>query len=182
MAGGESRRMGREKSQITFQGETLLQRIAGVALDCSKNVWIVGREKPASWTLNAVRFVLDDEPALGPVGGLATALRVANGPAIAVACDMPRLDQAAIHWLMQRTAESAAEHGVVTRQDGHLEPLFACYRPAVAHLIEAQVTTRPLAMRQLIDGGDFDIIDVPEDLARCLLNVNRPEDFATLLS
>ena len=181
MAGGQSLRMGREKAAITFQGESLLQRMARTALECSPHVWVVGCQQPQSWTLPNVRFIADDEPALGPIGGLATALRIAESAIIAVACDMPRLDEAAIGWLMERFDQSDAQHGVVTRQGELLEPLFACYRLPVIQLIADQLQGGSAAIRDLIKAGEFESVEVPDDSSHWLLNVNRPEDLALLL-
>ena len=181
MAGGQSRRMGREKAALTFQGESLLHRIALTALECSPRVWVVGCEQPQSWILANVRFAVDDEPALGPIGGLATALRVADSAVIAVACDMPRLDETAIRWLVSRYAESNAAHGVVACRNEQLEPLFACYEPSVGALVAQQLKERVVALRHLIAAGDFEEVEVPDEYAHWLLNVNRPEDLALLL-
>lgn len=182
LAGGQSRRMGREKAAITFRGESLLQRMARTALECSSRVWVIGCEQPQSWTLADVRFVDDDEPALGPMGGLATALRVADGAVLAVACDMPKLDAPAIRWLLALCDASTARHGVITRQGELIEPLFACYRPQVAELIDEQLQGGNAALRDLIAAGEFDRVEVPDESSHWLLNVNRPEDLAALVT
>ena len=79
LAGGRSRRMGRDKASLAWHGSTLARRAAGLLARCSEPPVVVvcapGQELPPlpEW----VEVVRDPEPGLGPLAGLAAGLRVA---------------------------------------------------------------------------------------------------------
>jgi molybdopterin-guanine dinucleotide biosynthesis protein A len=181
LAGGASSRMGRDKAMIRLAGQTFLQRIASVALSSGFDVLVIGRPQPADWTLNAVHFLLDDAPGLGPLGGILTALRYCNGDALVLGCDMPLLDSAAIRWLAAEAADAADVHGVVACSDRGPEPLFSVYRRRALSLIEEHIDRRQLAVRELLDAGSFAIADVPPELTTALSNINTSEQLNALL-
>jgi molybdopterin-guanine dinucleotide biosynthesis protein A len=181
LAGGESRRMGTDKAGLVWQGTPLLERTCRAAVEAAgtpERVLVVGREHPAGWTLYGVRFAPDEMPGQGPLGGLATALRLADGAdCVAVACDMPGLTVGALRWLMV-AAPSDAEHGAVTVNGGQWEPLFALYRPACAPLVEARLASGRRSLHGLIEAGRFAFLDAPPEVRAALVNVNTPEEFA----
>ena len=49
MAGGESRRMGRDKALLHFRGEPMLARATRLAMRTGGDVVVIGRERPAEW-------------------------------------------------------------------------------------------------------------------------------------
>lgn len=129
----------------------------------------------------ASKFAEDVTPGLGPLGGLQTALRQANTPIIAVACDMPRLTLTALCWLSEQAAERDGSHGLAVQNNGQWEPLFSVYTPSCLPLIESRLTAGRLSLHGLIEAGDFSRVDAPDWIAPRLVNVNTPEDLAHLL-
>src|SRR6478735_4246071 len=74
LAGGESRRMGRDKAMVELGGEPLWQRQLRVLRGLKPEaIFISARSKP-DWLPAETDLLLDDPPARGPVGGLARAL------------------------------------------------------------------------------------------------------------
>lgn len=126
------------------------------------------------------RFVPDDFPGAGPLGGLATALRHAGGaPVLALACDLPHLTADAARWLLSRWPTTPENmRGLVVRhaETGRLEPLFSIYAPSCLDDARERLASGRRSLHGLIEGGAFAFIDLPEELAPCLHNVNRPED------
>jgi len=81
LAGGNSRRMGRDKATLEWHGQTLLQHMTDKLDQVCDHVYVVGRGA-----------LPDVVPGIGPVGGLATALRVTNtNTNLIVAVDLPLL-------------------------------------------------------------------------------------------
>lgn len=126
-AGGESRRMGRDKGLIPFLGEPLIQRvlrrIAGVADEI-----LVTTNQLDEYGFLQVPLVADVFPGNGALGGLYTALYAARHPLVAVvACDMPfvnpKILTAARELLEERKADVA-----IPRNDEGYEPFHAVYR------------------------------------------------------
>ncbi len=190
LAGGESRRMGRDKAQIAIDGLPLMERTARLARAVSPSVVVVGRARPADWPLTEVSFVQDEAPGVGPLGGLATALhqwedRAKKGdPAgcpygvLLLACDLPALTPQALAWLLKSAQESQPPlvDGLVTLNGGQREPLFSVYTPRCLPLIEAHLTQKRRSLQSLVSAGDFRFLDLPPALAPALVNVNTPDD------
>jgi len=174
-AGGASRRMGTDKAALTVGGETLLARTARLAEDAGLTVWVVGRARPGDWTRDTGTFLLDDVPGLGPLGALTTLLRRVSEPILALACDLPRLDAEALHWL---AAQTPGPHGLAALVDGDPEPLFSVYAPACLPLAEARLAEGRRSLRGLMEAGDFARADAPDWVAARLVNVNTPEEWA----
>jgi molybdenum cofactor guanylyltransferase len=172
-AGGQSRRMGRDKADLTINGETLLERAARTALEVSPRVFVVGRAVPQNWPLPEVEFIPDDEPNLGPLGALQTTLRREN-EVLAVACDLPKIGADSLRWLL---AQPRGECGVVVDNNGQLEPLFAIYRAACLPLIEENRSAGRRSLHALIQRGKFHIVSAPLEIQSQLHNVNTPDEW-----
>lgn len=177
LAGGQSRRMGRDKAALEIGGMTLLERTARLALAVGLPVLVVGRARPDGWPLPEVTFIEDVEVGLGPVGGLATALRHTQGSVLALACDLPLLTEDAMRWRAQLSPQIIGEHGRVTVNGGQLEPLFSIYRPLTLVLIEAQLAKGRRSLQGLIGAGEFVLDPAPDWVAAQLVNANTPEEW-----
>ncbi|HVK39948.1 MAG TPA: molybdenum cofactor guanylyltransferase [Candidatus Kapabacteria bacterium] len=191
LAGGESRRMGRDKATIELDGVSVIERIARAAASAGLRCIVVGRARPhirASTpsheaSTRDVRepdeliedWIEDDSPGEGPLAALATALRRVGGDVILVACDMPLVDPASFEWLSSLVVDDSVA-GVVPRNDRTLEPLFARYGPEALPAIEEVLLTGRRSIGALIDRGGIAIVDLPEKLRERLANVNTPED------
>lgn len=184
MAGGQSQRMGEDKMLLKIGGETLLERTARAASG-SGGVYIVGRERPEGWPEYRGDFLPDDEPDLGPIGGLRTVLRQIgpNKRVIVIAGDLPRFNQNATLWLREKAnalidENKMAQHGLIVLNTGEWEPLFAVYSSDCLPLIEENIQAGRRSLRALIERGDFTFIHASHDIRRMLRNTNTPEEWA----
>jgi len=177
LAGGKSRRMGRDKARLEIDGLPLLERTAAAAQAAGLPVLVVGRARPLDWTSKDVDFAEDTLPGRGPLGGLHTALTRANGPVLALACDLPRLTAEALRWLeLESQSERGGEMGLIVVNSGRWEPLFSVYTPACLPLIEERMRDGRLSLHGLIEAGDFGLAEAPSWVEPLLLNVNTPEE------
>lgn len=79
LAGGQSSRFGSDKALAELAGQTLLARAVDLLAGWCEQVVVVGREAAPAPTLPA-KFIPDwPHPGMGPLGGLAAALRLAAG-------------------------------------------------------------------------------------------------------
>jgi molybdopterin-guanine dinucleotide biosynthesis protein A len=176
LAGGASTRMGRDKAFLEAGGETLLARLAGLGRGLGLGLLVVGRDRPAGWTADDVRFVPDEQPGQGPLGGVAAALACA--PAIvAVACDMPALDAPALRWLLDQAAAHPLVDGLATVTPAGLEPLFSVYTARCLPAARQRLRDGQRALHHLIEAGDFVRAPAPGWLVPRLANVNTPDDW-----
>lgn len=176
LAGGASRRMGRDKATLDAGDGPLLERSARLGLDLGLPVLVVGRAQPDVWTLPTVRFAADREPGQGPLGGLVTALELAS-PILAIACDLPRLDAECLGWLRDESARAPLADGLITTDTGGIEPLFACYTAHCMTMAHAHLAAGQRAMHRLVEAGDFRRIAIPEHLLTRLADVDTPAEW-----
>jgi len=86
LAGGASRGMGTDKSQLLIDRQTFAERISDTLLKVTDSVTIVGRQSAES----TLPSIADVYPQWGALGGLHAALDACRRDwAIVVACDLP---------------------------------------------------------------------------------------------
>ncbi|GAB1232208.1 molybdenum cofactor guanylyltransferase [Ferrigenium sp. UT4] len=132
LAGGESRRMGQDKANLVLDGQTLLQRMAGIVQPLFAEV-IVSVRQPRREV--ALPQVCDDPGQVGPLAGLAAGLaRAKTSWVFAVACDMPFITPVLIEYLAR---QRGAYQAVVPRVHGYPQPLAAFYAAACLPAVHA---------------------------------------------
>jgi molybdopterin-guanine dinucleotide biosynthesis protein MobB len=172
LAGGEARRMGRDKRTLRLAGASLLERNVELLRSIFPTVVVSVREdRPLPLALPAGVEVLFDQVTGCPLGGIATALAHFGAPVFVLAADTAFAERAAV----QRVLEAFdGVDMVVPIVDGHLEPLHAvygpgCLQPAQALLESGRNSILELLPRVRVATIGFDSIDP-------FFNVNTPED------
>jgi molybdenum cofactor guanylyltransferase len=113
VAGGIGRRFGTDKARAQVAGVRMLDRALAATSNLSP-VWVAAGTPERAATLKPllprrVRVVPDDRPGAGPIGGVATALRLAGVGWVAVlAVDLPLLDGSWWNALMAAADRTAA--------------------------------------------------------------------------
>lgn len=126
LTGGASRRMGRDKALLAWEGATLVERVAGQVRDAAGSVILVGApERIAALGLPAIA---DRRPCAGPLAGIEAALSVTAAPwNLVVACDMPSVTADFLAALLAGAERSPGDCLVPATPSGRLEPLCAVY-------------------------------------------------------
>lgn len=171
--------MGRDKTGIRLDGETLAARAAALLAAVAPEVVIADAGRGLLPGLPS----LPDGPGRGPAAGLLGAARAfPDRPLLALACDLPLVPRA----LLEDLARSAGVDWAVPRRGDRLEPLCALYTPAALAALEARVARGDFALHRLAEEDLAVRILAEDDLARfgrleeMLLNVNTPEDLERL--
>jgi molybdopterin-guanine dinucleotide biosynthesis protein A len=178
LAGGESRRMGRDKAWVELDGRPLLElaveKIRRLGID---ELFISGRVG-VDYSALKCPVLFDLEPGFGPLGGIERALHAASSPLVLVlAVDLPRLTTT---FLRQLVASCDHLTGVVPRLRGHLEPLAAIY-PMRCHALAAVCLARSRYAacgfaETCVREQAARIFEVDAAEAGCFANWNRPHD------
>jgi molybdopterin-guanine dinucleotide biosynthesis protein A len=180
LAGGESRRMGRDKAWVKLGGRTLLE-LAGekVRRLGVKELFISGRPE-GDYSALKCPVLFDLEPGLGPLGGIERALHAASSPLVLVlAVDLPRMTTA---FLRKLVAGCNRLTGVVPRLNDRLEPLVAIYPPrcrllAFDAIARSRYAVNDFAKACLRERAVRIRAVAPAD-AGCFANWNQPADIA----
>jgi molybdenum cofactor guanylyltransferase len=129
LAGGESRRMGRDKATIEFEGQPLWKRQLEILRVLGPEKILVSARATPSWLPDDVELLLDDPPSRGPLSGLTKALAaMGTSHLIVVAVDMPFMTG---EELGRISGLAQTGYGVVPMIHDRAEPLAAVY-PAKA--------------------------------------------------
>lgn len=177
LAGGRSRRLGRDKAFQVLEGKTLLERAVVAVSQTARQVMVVkapGQELPP---LPIRVDVVDDlVPGRGPLGGLYTGLESTTAEVVCVVgCDMTFLDPPLLDTLVPL---AQGQDAVVPRLDGGLQTLHALYRrtslPTIRELLEAQGPGLH-DLLALLNVYYVEVEDVDRWRRSCL-NVNTPAD------
>lgn len=125
LAGGESRRMGRDKATIEFDGQPLWARqIETLRSLGPQGILVSARTKPA-WLPADAELLLDDPPSRGPLSGLTKALAAMRTThLVALAVDMPFMTNEELGKICSLAHIGC---GVVPMIDDRAEPLTAVY-------------------------------------------------------
>ena len=178
LAGGESRRMGKDKATVLFRGKPLWQ----IQIDLLRKlepaeIFVSARSDP-SWRPADVQFVADDPPSRGPLSGLAASLAKMNtAHLLALAVDMPFMTEQYMKFLCAQIKPGV---GVLPKIDSRAEPLAAIYpREADADFRRALAGTDfslQSVVRRLVKSGKLREVHVKDDDTKLFLNVNALSD------
>ena len=144
LAGGNSLRLGAEKSLLEFEGKSLICWTAEILSQAADEVIIVARDRrhaesleriifesnaDAGSELSKTAFTWDSIPGFGPVAGLEAGMRRARGRlAFATGCDLPFLKLEVIDRLFELAdVMEGYEAAVPVQPNGFFEPLHSVY-------------------------------------------------------
>lgn len=179
LAGGESRRMGRDKATIKFEGQALWSRQLAV-------LWAVGPEKifvsartMPSWLPKEVKLLLDDPPSRGPLSGLTKALTTMRTThLLALAVDMPLMTSEQLDVLRELATEG---RGVVPVIGEQTEPLAAIYPAEAAMDFATTLAGKDFSLqrviRRLAAGEKVALFAVPVEDQHVYRSMNEPGNF-----
>ncbi len=177
LAGGQSRRMRREKPLLPVCGHPLIETLVAQLRPCFATILIsAGDEKRLSFL--GLPVVVDDAPGQGPLAAILTALRASPCRVnFVVACDVPVVH---VPFLRRILALAPASEIVVPRyRDGKFEPLFAAYDRGIVPAIEKQVLAGDLKISSLFKTCRTRF--VPMDGQDWFLNLNTLEEYHAYL-
>lgn len=180
LAGGESRRMGRDKAMVRLaDGRPMIAHVAAVLADALGGAGFIlggdGAALPAGW-----RHLPDARPGQGPLAGIEVLLGSgADDDYIVCPCDLPRLDAAVVRALATRGTDRPA---TVLRLPGEDAPLCLPARFAASALpvVRAHLDAGRRAVKHVLTAVDAAIVDADPAWVDSLANVNTPDELARL--
>lgn len=184
LAGGASRRMGRDKARLVVGGRTLAE---GAAERLRQTVGEVVAADGGRGLVAGLPSLPDADPGRGPVAGILGAARAYPGRSLLVlACDLPRVPAALLAELVRvGNAGGTLADWAVPRHAGGLEPLCAFYAPGALAALAERVEHGRLTLWDLAETSGLSVRYLErEALARfgppeeVFANLNTPDDLA----
>jgi molybdopterin-guanine dinucleotide biosynthesis protein A len=178
LAGGDSRRMGRDKALLPVGGRPMIASIADQLKTLFEEI-VISADRPGDYGFLGLPVVPDLEPGQGPLRGIASSLpRMTHDLNFVTACDIPRIDLSFVIRLIKMSA--GFDLILPYLDEGHYEPLFAVYRKSVAPEATRILEGGGRSILALLDRVKVNLVTIPD--RRWFKNINTETDYAELIA
>lgn len=183
LVGGESSRMGTDKSQLVLSGQTTVSLITRALQTVTNSVSVVGSQNLGELSL---RKISDLHERWGPLGGIHAALRACETEyCLIVACDLPFSTGELFAFLVAVMSDGKANFDAVVplQIDGRPQPLCAVYqRIPCLEATEDSIRREEHSPRAMLDKVKTRYVDFNEfahlyGSQYFFFNLNSPEDY-----
>lgn len=182
LAGGKSSRYGKDKSRIELSGKRVLARLFEVLgkFPFQRLAVITAPGRAVDYP-NEMVALQDDQEGLGPIGGIATALRHLPDGVLVTACDMPFISVPLVKWLLSHYDPHV--DALIPRHSAGIEPLFGIYGKSFLPALEEAIGAGRYAIHSLFEEARVRFVDVPAQFSveREFANINTPEDYERIV-
>lgn len=179
LSGGQSSRMGTNKSLLPIKDKKAISHIVDELTHCTDEVIIITNEKESYKFLNKKIFT-DRFQNKGPLAGLESALYHYQADIYYLAaCDMPFISCRIYQYLAQHITDYDA---VIPIYENREHPLAGLYRRSALPHIQTQIQQNRLRMNSFYDDINvkyvkhFNHID-EQTLQKHFFNMNNPEQY-----
>jgi molybdenum cofactor guanylyltransferase len=182
LAGGRSRRYGRNKALVQLHGTPLVERVIRVLEGLFENVVLI-TNSPEEYAYLRLPMEQDIIKGLGPLGGIYTALQtISTKYGFFVACDMPFLNSPLISYIIDQREEYDV---VAPKIDWKIEALHSLYRKTCLPEVERLIRNNEYQTIRFFDRVSVRYVEEDEvrrfdPSLRSFLNINRPEDLTRI--
>ena len=178
LAGGGSRRMGRDKATLEFGGKPLWQRQLQLLHALGPETIFVSARTAPVWLPNDVELLVDDAPSRGPISGLSKALAALRTThLIVLAVDMPFMTADELGSVGELATQG---RGVVPVIGERAEPLAAIYPAEASVDFQAALMGSDFSLQSIVSkltaAGRVKLRPVPERDEHLYQNWNEPGD------
>lgn len=176
LAGGKSSRMGVNKAELDYYGQTFLEtQIAKARAMGFTDIIVSGYPSEVS----SITPVLDEFTNRGPLGGMYSSFKTAKNEFCFVICvDVPQLVESTILSLIDYHEQEGKDITLLC-QNGKIEPLIGVYPTSSYKKIYPIIKDGTAAVFRLIDEYDYTIFRVENDKS-VMANINTPEDYQNI--
>ena len=178
LAGGRSRRMGRDKGLLSFAGRTLIEHILAQIRPWVDEI-VIGANDRAKYAFTGLPVIPDEIPDQGPLMGILSCLQAVRHERVFItACDIPELPAELIKHLL--VCDPQADIVMVRSAVGRAEPLLAVYTRRLVPAIRRALARGSRRIDALIDDPTVRVAFVDMPPGDWYRNVNTPDDYHAL--
>ncbi|MBQ6362928.1 MAG: molybdenum cofactor guanylyltransferase [Lachnospiraceae bacterium] len=148
LAGGKSKRMGTDKSEIILNGKSFLQIQTDKLRDLGADrIYVSGKSSPIPYA----HHIMDILPDMGPLGGLYSCfLECKCGSTLVLSVDVPLISLKTLDSLLKKHFSGDFDATILCH-DGKDEPLIAVYRTDSTAILKELLDEKKLAVRAFLD-------------------------------
>lgn len=175
LAGGFSRRMGRDKAALQIHELPQAEHVATLLSGLCESVAISVRPDQRNLAARPWYTIPDNDPGSGPLGAIVSAQAFAPGVAwLAVACDLPFVTEEVLAYLVAHRDPTRLATCYSSEHDGLPEPCCTIYEPRGADLIRESFARDMRCPRKVLIDGD--VLELEQIFPGALDNINTPTE------
>jgi len=172
MAGGDSSRMGVDKSMLQIKDRPLIKHICDQLRGTFEKI-LISTDDVEKYAFLGCDCIPDKMPGQGPLMGIASALEASDNELnFIVACDIPHIDIRFVRKML--TEAQAADMVIPTTGNGKHEPLFAIYNKSALKCINKVLSS---GRRKISDAFALCNVKYINLGAKQLTNLNTMEEY-----
>lgn len=172
LAGGKSKRMGEDKTQLNYFGKPQLNHTVELLEANRLDTFVslaVGQQ------IDAHQYINDKFLDLGVFGAICSAfMHDPNMAWLVLATDLPFVDQQLISDLLKARDPSKVATAIKGKSKEFVEPLITIYEPKAYPILLSYLAQGYSCPRKALINSDVAIVEVDDHLIR---NVNTPEEY-----
>jgi len=177
LAGGKSIRMKQDKGLIDYHGQPQREYVFEMLSALTDSSWYSFRKAQAESYNN---MIYDTFKGLGPFGAILSAFRKnPNMAYLAVACDYPNLDKAALEFLISKRDPSKIATCFYNPETDFPEPTICLWEPRAYARLLYFLSLGYACPRKVLINSDINMISYRDE--KILNNVNTPEEYRAQL-
>ncbi|MEW4372103.1 molybdenum cofactor guanylyltransferase [Paenibacillus kandeliae] len=198
LAGGQSRRMGRDKALLNIGGKTVIERVKAAVEPCVGQLCLASASDRGYEFLH-LPMAPDEFPGHGPLSGLYAGMNAMDAEwYVLSACDLPFASTSLLEHLLDQAYDYDFQKGdiplmqvVIPSYDDRMHPLYGVYHHSVRASLAEALQQRQFKVMDWVD--QHNLMEVPlegvlkrlppqlqesNDLTEwCLYNMNDPEAY-----
>ncbi len=175
LVGGKSSRMEyHDKYKLPYGNTTMAKHIINQFTDYC-NIYIAAN---CSQVIDLpYPTVIDSYDAIGPLGGLHTALSLKSYKYyFIISCDMPGINKEIIENMYEMLIMNE-NSCIIAKNNDRIQPLFAIYQSDILQKIEEQINNKQYKLKELINCIDKVYVDFPNSYSNCFYNINTVKQY-----
>jgi molybdenum cofactor guanylyltransferase len=176
LAGGQSQRMGQDKTQLDYHGQPQVYHVAELCRQIGLEPHVSCRPGQQE-TFAELPPIVDRFAGMGPFGGICSALLQDPDAAwLVLACDLPFVDEALLRALVAARDPRRYATAVRDAEKPFPEPLIAIYEPRAYQRLLQFLSLGYSCPRKMLINSDVATLDWAD--SDRLANINTPEELA----
>lgn len=178
LAGGRSRRMGKDKASLPVYGKTLLEHIYQQLYPVFTQV-IISTGTHSTGELPDAQVAVDECGDRGPLQGIVSALKVSVYESnFVTACDMPDIEISVLQRVLSY-ADGDWDAVVPITSQKQPQPLFALYKKRMTVLMEDTLGRGERSVLHVLSNCNVKYVDMADDDQ--MFNINTIDDYLCYL-
>lgn len=161
LAGGKSKRMGKDKCLIKLNSKTLLEHNISKAEKITRNILIIANQsKYGEFKYPLHKDIYTNK---GPIGGIHTGLfHSTTNTNIVIGCDMPNLSLNFLQYMLK--SHHVNFQATIPICQKKIQPLAGIYEKSCIDILESQIETGGNKMKEVLEISNTKYIDITNDL------------------